>query len=88
MQSLHNRQQEMNIPSVSLKAGETLDFVVDINGELNSDQHLWSPVIRETTTQQIWNAEQDFAGPKPSWLNSWEQLAQVLLIANELMFVD
>jgi hypothetical protein len=45
-------------------------------------------VIRETTTQQIWNAEQDFAGPKPSWLNSWEQLAQVLLIANELMFVD
>ena len=87
-QSLHNRQQEMNVPSVSLKAGETLDFVVDINGELNSDQHLWSPVIRETTTQQIWNAEQDFAGPKPSWLNSWEQLAQVLLIANELMFVD
>ena len=37
-----------------------------------------------------WNAKSDFAGPqkerKP--LTAWEKYAQVLLLSNELMFVD
>lgn len=95
-QVLHNRRQEMNLDAVTLKQGDTLDFVVDINADLNSDQHLWAPIIRDTTspaaassmTPPIWDAVRDFSGPKPSLLNRWEQLAQVLLISNELMFVD
>ena len=94
--ALHNRRQEMAIESIKLKKGDTLDFVVDINGELNSDQHLWSPVIRQklgggdaaSVPAPYWDAERDFSGPRPALLNGLEQLAQVLLIANELMFVD
>jgi len=39
-----------------------------------------------------WSAKADFSGPKKapekSPLTSWEKYAQVLLLANELMFVD
>lgn len=94
--ALHNQRQAMNVDSVVLQKGDTLDFVVDINGDLNSDQYLWAPEIREMPTAagsavaapSRWEAERDFSGPQPILLNPWEQLAQILLIANELMFVD
>jgi hypothetical protein len=98
---LHNQRQEMNVESVVLRMGDTLDFVVDTNAELNNDQYLWAPVVYEapggaasgiatTTAPNSWEAERDFSGVTtiPTPLNRWEQLAQVLLIANELMFVD
>ena len=86
---VHNRAETLDIDSLTLEAGDTLDFVVDIHGGLNSDQHLWSPVVTEQATPSItWNAERDFAGPAPVLLTEWEQLAQVLLLSNELMFVD
>lgn len=96
--TVHNKEQPLNVASVTLKAGETLDFVADLNGNLNSEQHLWAPVIRElnevaqsggaANLPKVWNAETDFTGPSVNYLNRWEQLAQVLLLSNELMFVD
>ena len=94
--ALHNQRQEMNVKAVTLKMGDTLDFVVDVNANLNNDQYLWAPVIQqvsgtgepENAVVHRWEAERDFSAPLPSLLNRWEQLAQVLLIANELMFVD
>ena len=94
--ALHNGRKEMNVASVPLQKGDTLDFVVDINGDLNSDQHQWAPVIRDVPAangeladiSQQWDAERDFSAPVLKLLTNWEQLAQVLLIANELMFVD
>jgi hypothetical protein len=86
---VHNRAESMDIDSITLEAGDSLDFVVDIHGGLNSDQHLWSPVVTEQAQPDLaWNAERDFAGPAPVLLTDWEQLAQVLLLSNELMFVD
>jgi mono/diheme cytochrome c family protein len=95
---LHNQRQEMNVESVVLRMGDTLDFVVDTNADLNSDQYLWTPVVYEvplgtqtgTAPPKSWEAEREFSGivPIPRLLNRWEQLAQVLLMANELMFVD
>ncbi len=35
-----------------------------------------------------WNAESDFVGPREALLDPWEQLAQALLVSNELFFVD
>ncbi len=95
-QVLHNQRQTMNVESVALKKGDTLDFVVDINGDLNSDQYLWAPEIVDVSNGEksgasnvlSWKSERDFAGSTPKLLSGWEQLAQVLLIANELMFVD
>jgi hypothetical protein len=89
---VHNTRQPLNVESVEVRAGDTLDFVADIKDVLNSDQHLWAPEIRYTDAagpaSESWNAERDFAGPKPVALGPWEQLAQVLLMSNEFMFVD
>jgi Protein of unknown function (DUF1553) len=95
---LHNQRQEMNVASVVLQMGDTLDFVVDTNADLNNDQYLWAPVICEASNRpesgaevpHTWEAERDFSDAMTLRvsLNRWEQFAQVLLIANELMFVD
>ncbi len=66
--------------------GDTLDFVVDFNANLNSDQFLWSPTIK--IQEKTWIAERDFAGKQPPYLDPWQQLAQVLLLSNELIFVE
>ena len=90
--AIHNRSEELNVASVSLNAGDTIDYIVDLNMDLNSEQHFWAPIIHEVTSDPVtaprWDAERDFTGPPPVFLTHWEQLAQVLLLSNELMFVD
>jgi hypothetical protein len=91
--AVHQRQEPFHLDSIDVQAGETIDFVVDILENLNSDQYLWTPVIElvsaeEETAATTWDARRDFRGPPVSRLTPWEQLAQVLLSANELMFVD
>ncbi|MCX6851732.1 MAG: DUF1549 and DUF1553 domain-containing protein [Verrucomicrobia bacterium] len=94
---LHQGSADLNFDTLAFKAGETLDFVVDIGEVLNSDQFLWSMRIHQTGTvgaggddvpAQTWDAEKDFAAQPRSQLNGWEQLVQVLMLANEFMFVD
>ena len=86
----------LDLDAVPTEAGDTIDFVVDIKAGLNSDQFLWSSeLMLETQTGSgiaarpvVWNAEADFRGPPSSFLNRWGQLGQVLMLANEFMFVD
>ena len=94
---VHNADVDLNLSPVEVQAGDTLDFVVDYNANLNSDQHLWAPVLRELpsgpeakagATPRTWDAKQQFEAKSVSLLNPREQLVQVLLLANELMFVD
>jgi len=98
--TLQNDKAETKVESVELKPGDTIDFVVDFNANLNSDDFKWSPVIRtkdrlsgassgEYTVE--WNAKNDFSGPAeqpPKPLSPWEKYAQVLLLSNEFAFVD
>jgi hypothetical protein len=94
--TLHNRQQSLDVPTLQVEAGDTIDFIVDINGNLNSDQYLWSAEIQEAATNGTkptdssvtWSSQRDFSGTPIDLLDNWEQLAQVLLLANELMFLD
>jgi hypothetical protein len=88
----------MNLDTIAFQAGDSLDFIVDIGGGLNSDQFLWSPTITPSTPlttgsggdvpHDTWDAEKDFSAQPKSQLNGWEQLVQVLMLANEFMFVD
>jgi hypothetical protein len=65
--------------------------VVDIDKVLNNDQFLWSPTVSILNSSRgaasSWSAEKDFAGNPAQRLSPMEQLAQVLLISNERMFV-
>ena len=92
----HHQTKPMNVPSTTLNKGDILDFVVDINADLNNDQFEWAPTIRDlsptagptASVPSVWDAERDFSGPVPAQLSRWEQFAQVLLISNEFLFID
>lgn len=87
----------IDLEAIDLHEGETLDFIVDINSGLNSDQFLWAPKLTKrhhfTTgsggdTAEVWDAEKDFPSQPQTPLTAWEQLVQVLMLSNEFMFVD
>jgi hypothetical protein len=79
---------EVKLENIQVKKGDTIDFIVDLGGTLDSDSFLWHPVIRGNGE---WDAKAQFAGPpgpRPPELTPWEQYAQVLLETNEFVFVD
>jgi hypothetical protein len=91
----HASTAPLEIAEVGVQAGETLDFAVDIGGELDSDQFLWKITLTELPAPGTagdaglaWHSDADFAGPQPQPLDPWEQLAQTLLCSNEFLFVD
>ena len=86
--TIHKSKSDMSATNLAVKASDTIDFIVDIGGTLNSDQFLWAPVIKTEGT--TWDARAEFDGPKPApvLLTPWEQYAQVLLLANDFAFVD
>ncbi|MCS6776442.1 MAG: PSD1 and planctomycete cytochrome C domain-containing protein [Chloroherpetonaceae bacterium] len=87
------------VARVTVKRGETLDFVVDCRSGHAFDSFRWAPVIQliasgtrltAETEKTIWSAQADFSGP-PSPAAShpaWEQYAHALLMTNEFCFVD
>ena len=94
---LHSDKADLSLAAISFRAGETLDFIVDIGNGLNSDQFLWSPQVRASVSTagsggdsiaELWDARKDFAAQPKTTLNSWEQFVQVLMLSNEFMFVD
>lgn len=94
--TVHQAQANLNKAAVEMKAGDTLDFALDIAGDLNSDDFVWDVQIAPAapagaaSSQPVamWNSRTDFLGPRTNQLDPWEQLAQVLLATNEFFFVD
>ncbi len=89
--TVHNSRAELHADSLTVKAGETIDFALDIGGTLNNDQFEWEIVITpvgEANPMSAWNSSADFQAVEAPKLTPWEQLAQVLLSSNEFLFVD
>ena len=87
------------VARLEVKRGDTIDFVTDCRASVEFDSFNWPPVIKylsepkeaQAGQPREWNAKTDFSGapkPKPPSLGAWEKYAQVLLLANELVFVD
>lgn len=97
--TVHNRQAETKIEGVEVNEGDAIDFVVDCRANPDADAFTWAPMIRmqpssaatATKDRLEWNAANEFGaynGKGPERLTAWEQYAQVLLEANEFVFVD
>jgi hypothetical protein len=93
--TIHNTNSVTKSDSVEVKRGDTIDFVVDMRGGYGFDSFTWAPRVVYTTplasgAHSEWKAKEDFAGPQPKTqpLTRWQELAQVLLLSNEFMFVD
>jgi hypothetical protein len=82
-------QAPTRLSRVSVKRGDTIDFVVAGLGSF-----AWAPTLRFTEGVKPgdvseWSAEKDFSGVvAPKQLEAWEKLAQVLLETNEMTFVN
>jgi hypothetical protein len=94
-----NNGLKTGIDPFEVRAGESVDFITDCREDIGFDSFDWAPVIRYVGSSpehaemagREWNAKTDFSGPaadplKP--LEPWEKYAQVLLISNEMIFVD
>jgi hypothetical protein len=76
--------------NIELKAGQTLDFILDCGGNENSDGFQWAPVVRRSEGGE-WEAKGIFGGPvgpKAKPMSPWERYSQTLLMANEFVFID
>ena len=75
-----------------LKAGESIDFVVDCRGDESHDSFRSKFMITQSVDGKVlrsWNSEDDFRDqPGASRLDAWAQLAQALMLTNEFVFVD
>ena len=91
--------KDIHIENLEIEPGDHIDLVVDSRGENAFDEFSWSPRIVEVGTNPAgrpyaaaqWRSEESFRRSVPLWqggLDPWEQLAQVLLMSNEFMFVD
>jgi hypothetical protein len=85
----------MNFEQLDLAEGETLDFVVGALGDVSHDSFEWLVKLRTQQSPLLsdrrnWNSKDDFEGPqdpvKP--FSALARLGQVLLMSNELVFVD
>ena len=95
---VHHGQAETAVAKATVQAGDTIDFLTDCRENENSDSFSWAPVIRYLAEGQSasgqkmeWNVAAEFGDtdpPRPPPLTRWQQYAQVLLLTNELVFVD
>jgi hypothetical protein len=83
----------LDVGPLSVQAGEVIDFVVYCQADGDNDAFQWAPVIRgsvgaDESAQIVWDAAVDFSRPAELPLDPWQQLAQILMMSNEFMFVD
>ena len=94
--SVHQSKAELNVETIRVTKGDTIDFVVDIGDGLSHDQFLWRTKLAEVAqpnkdqgkaVNPVWGSVDDFEGVPPEQVNAWQQLAQVLIGTNEFLFV-
>jgi len=91
---VHNGEVKTEFERVAVHRGDTIDFLADCYKTVEYDSFTWKATITfvaEGIPSEIWDTEKDFAPSlrlqqKP--LTDWEKYAQVLLLADELVFVD
>lgn len=84
-----NQTRPTNSEPFHIKAGQSVDLLVDARGNNSFDSFNWAPEIHSVDNPASrWSAQAQFHGPLPRALSGWEMLAQVLLLSNEFQFVD
>ncbi len=90
-----------NITDITVRRGDTIDFIVHSREQPHQDYFNWNPTVKvvdaltkEQSGQSLqvneWTAADEYQGAtyKPKPLNTWEKYVQVLLLSNEMAFVD
>jgi hypothetical protein len=83
-------QSEADTPvaMVAVKAGETIDFVVDWQGHITHDEFEWPVVISQLSPDRRkaqWDSKRDFAAGSS---DPWTDYVHALLMTNEFVFLE
>ena len=85
---VQSKEAETKVIRVEVKAGESLDFVVDPKTNDAFDSFEWAPRIVSLEKPGTWAADKDYHGPPPPALSPWEEYVQALYLTNEFVFID
>ena len=93
---VHATEERTDLQGVSVETGDTIDFVVDARGREMHGSFAWAPVLKlesaSDTVAAVWDAAKDFKPPASTantpTFDVWGRYAQVLLEANEFLFLD
>ncbi|MFK7777046.1 MAG: DUF1549 and DUF1553 domain-containing protein [Gimesia sp.] len=99
---IHQNSVKTNLDKIPLKKNDTIDFIVDIAGQLGHDSFVWTPEISMQSLEAVgtskantkqtplrhWNYSKEFRKPSSIQITPWQSLAQILLLSNEFQFVD
>jgi hypothetical protein len=95
-----HKRQEINLPAREVQEGEDIFIVLDMNGELTSDNFNWAFTIKEVDSNgqlvQVWDSVSGFHGPldengvnqENARKQSIVDLCHVLLSSNEFAYID
>ena len=97
--AVFNESREFTLANIVVQADDTIDLVVSPGSSAGYDGYevtlqitMGRPALAgEQDGRTRWEAESDFAGPRPvppEPLSPWGQFAQVLLLSNEFMYID
>ncbi|MGZ0171379.1 MAG: PSD1 and planctomycete cytochrome C domain-containing protein [Planctomycetales bacterium] len=86
-------EAELNVTSIVVEPGDTIDFVADWQGHITHDEHEWLITIQlvdsggksDDTTDQSWDAQRDFVG---GGTDAWTDYVHALMMTNEFVFPD
>ncbi len=94
----HKSETDTVAKEMAVQKGDVLDLVVDCRTGPDSDSFEWRATIRyereiaesSEVPRQEWSTARQFSGPvdKAQPLTPWERYAQVLLVSNEVFFID
>ena len=95
----HGTEETTDFDAIEVKRSDTIDFVADGRGRDQQAGFTWAPVIRMEDTDMAnvyrvhWDSAKDFPSKsppsnEPRRFGVWERYAQVLLEANEFLFLD
>jgi hypothetical protein len=89
---VHHGEAVTNMPALGVQQGDTIDFVTDSRASVEYDSFNWAVTMRlkanDKAPEQVWESASGFHGQLTPPLARWQELAQVLLMSNEFVFVD
>jgi hypothetical protein len=89
-------EAKTDVERVPVRAGDTIDFVVDCRTNESNDSFTWPVTVTLTPEgkpdeEMTFSSVEDFKGPpeaKSPPLSAREKYAQVLLLTNEFLYID
>ncbi len=85
---IKSEKTSTSIQSILVKAGDSIDFVVDCRESVTNDDFSWTVSLKYKGANEKFDSKDHFSSLQPTPASPLQQAAQALLLTNEFCFVD